>query len=1134
DHQDYPLALLDPELLRLTGVNFVLHGGRNIEARLGPLEAEPFDLEWHATTFDLDVQMIESAEALWGSILFRPEVFEPASMRRMSGHFRQLLEAAVAEPLQPIARLPLISAGEQKALAAWNATTRVWPDQATLPDLFERQAAQQPDRVAAYCGSQNITYAALDQRANQVAQYLRAQGVELESLVGIHMPRSLDLLAAVLGVLKAGAAYVPIDPAYPPERQRFLLDDCRPLLVLDNLEAVRDFPCTPVGRQLAAGNLAYVIYTSGSSGTPKGVMATHAGAVNRCRWMWEAYPFEPGENSCQRTSLSFVDSVWEIFGPLLAGVPITIEPDETVKDTSRFAATLETSQVTRITVVPSLLRALLEFPLPQRLKYWIVSGEALTIDLARRFRAQLPHAVLLNLYGCSEASGDSTCWQVPREFETATIGHPIANTQVYILDRSGNELPAGLPGEIAIGGRGLARGYINQGCINPTSVQEEKFGAFLAGSTERLYRSGDLGRWLEDGTIEYLGRADNQVKIRGARVELGEVEAALASDDAVAQAAVRAWIDPRGETRLVACVVFRPGARADFSALRNRLSTRLADYMIPAHHVALDSLPLLPNGKVDRAALPEPELVAPGGAEPRTPVQELLAGIWSTVLHIERVGIQDDFFDLGGHSLLAAQVIARVREVFQKDLPLRLLFENTTVERLAAAIEQAAAPNASAPRLFAAPVAAQVPLSFGQQRLWFLEQVGASLGAYNIAAAVRLEGPLRVDSVRAALNEIARRHRVLRTRVVQVDGELAGVVDEVQNVPFAVEETTEPELYSRTLKEAARPFDLGCAPLLRGRLLRVSQTKHVLVTTVHHIAADGWSMGLVAREFGEFYCGRPLPELPVQYSDYAQWQRTHLAGEVLEAGLSYWRKHLEAARNLLIGKASRPAKPSGYGARVVHTMPPETSAALKALARRENATLFITLLGAYYVLLAAYSGDQDIVVGCPYANRTHVEVEGLIGFFANTVLLRANISGAVSFEDVLMRARETSLGAYTHQDVPLEKIIEDLRPRRQGARYPLFNAALALQNAPFQPVKLPDLKVTSYPLHTGTAKVDVWLDVLDVPEGLICSLEYSVDCFDESAAARLLRNFAAVLTTVADDPSVALSSLLALIKPAAS
>ncbi len=659
EHQDYPPALVNPDLPQFIRTMFVLQGGAKPRTRLGTLAVENFEIERRITTFDLDIQMIESAGALWGSLAFSLDLFDEPGITRMAGHLRALLESGVADAGQPVGRMAMLTAAEQHKLAAWNSTARQWPDAATLPDLFERQVARAPDALAARCGSEHITYAELDRRANQVAQYLLAAGVGEETPVGIRMPRSLDMLAALVGVLKAGAAYVPLDPSYPPERLRYMLRDCGAAVVLETPGVARNCPAAAPPRRLTAGNIAYIVYTSGSTGAPKGVMGTHGGAVNRIRWMWEAYPFATQESCCQRTSLSWVDSVWEIFGPLLAGVPLVIMPDELVQDTGRFAKALEAGAVTRISVVPSLLRVLLDHPLPGRLKYWITSGEPLPPDLARRFHERLPEGVLLNLYGCTEASGDSCCAEVPHGAAKISVGRPIANTRIHILDRHGNHVPEGVPGEIAIGGQGLARGYWGR-------EAPEKFGAFLAGSAERLYQTGDLGRWLPNGSIECLGRGDGQVKIRGSRVEIGEVEAALAAAETVEQAAVYARKDS-AETRLVACVVFRPGERGNVRELRAKLAARLPGYMVPAH--TLHALPLLPNGKVNRAALPAPEPVSAASAKPRTPVEELLAGIWAAVLRLDHVGMDDDFFDLGGHSLAAAQVISRLRAVFQKDLP---------------------------------------------------------------------------------------------------------------------------------------------------------------------------------------------------------------------------------------------------------------------------------------------------------------------------------------------------------------------------------------------------------------------------------------------------------------------------------
>ena len=688
EYQDYPLTVLAPELRQLTGVGFILHGGRKIGNRLGPIELEPFDLEWQATTSDLDVQMIESAGVLWGSLVFRPDVFEEADMRRLSGHFRQLLKAAVAEPLRPIARLPLLSPEERRVLAAWNATTRVLPDNATLPDLFERQAVQKGDAIAAYCGGQHITYAQLDQRANQVAHYLRDQGAGHETIVGIHMTRSLDLLAAVLGVLKAGAAYLPVDPAYPPVRQGFLLEDSRAAIVLDDLEASRGFPCEPVPRELTGENLAYVIYTSGSTGQPKGVQVPHRALVNALQSLRQEPGFTNQDVLLAVTSISFDIAAVELFLPLIAGGRVWIAPQSVSADGETLGKALAESSASVMQATPATWRMLIDsgWQGTPGLKAWC-GGESLPRDLANQLLDRC--ACLWNLYGPTEATIWSTISSVKRGEGVVPIGRPIANTELYVLDSHGQPLPVNVPGELYIGGAGLANGYLN----HPELTEK----SFLAspipeGSSGRLYKTGDLVRYLPDGNLVFLRREDNQIKLRGYRIELGEVESKLTEHPSVRAAVAMVREDAEGDPKLVAYLLASHDQRPDPDTLRVFLKERLPSHMLPSAFVVLNSFPLTENGKIDRKNLPSPDhlkMTPDADSEGEWDKKaKQLARIWEDVLGVQSVGLHDDFFALGGHSLLAIRLISKINSTFRVRLPLAFLFEAPTVAQLAESLRR--------------------------------------------------------------------------------------------------------------------------------------------------------------------------------------------------------------------------------------------------------------------------------------------------------------------------------------------------------------------------------------------------------------------------------------------------------------
>ncbi|HVS00465.1 MAG TPA: amino acid adenylation domain-containing protein, partial [Thermoanaerobaculia bacterium] len=882
-----------------------------------------------------------------------------------------------------------------------------------------------------------------------------------------------------------------------------------PVVWLDQEAAALE---TESGERLPDGcagvlQLAYMIYTSGSTGRPKGAMVSHRSICNRLFWMQSAYRLAAADTVLQKTPLSFDVSVWELFWPLLTGARLVVARPGGHRDGAYLVDLIARERVTILHFVPSMLQAFLEEPNLARcrsLRKVVVSGEALGTHLAERFFAQLP-VDLENLYGPTEAAVDVTVWGCRPGFVRVPvpIGRPIANTAIHVLDPGGRTLPVGVSGELYIGGINVGRGYLARPDLTAEKFVPDPFGE----PGTRLYRTGDLARFAADGVVEFLGRLDSQVKIRGFRIELGDVEATLSALPGVLEAVVLAREDAPGDRRLVAYVT----GDVTPDALRRSLRERLPQYMVPAAFVTLAALPLTPNGKVDRKALPAPEWQNAGESylAPRTPVEEVLAGIWAEVLGLEQVGAADHFFDLGGHSLLATQVISRLRGAFGIEIPLRDLFEAPALAALAARVEAAryaVTGRPTAPPLVPVRRHEDIPLSFAQQRLWFIDQLEPGTPLYNIPVALRVEGPLDSGVLALCLGEIVRRHEALRTVFAAPQGSPVQVIRAPFPFELAMVDLSElPESRRETLasalagEEASRPFDLARGPLLRGLLLRLGGDDHVAALTMHHIVSDGWSMGILVREVTALYAafteGRPspLPELPVQYADFAAWQRSWLHGEALESEIAFWRRQLAGLppRLELPTDRPRPAAQSFRGAsRPVH-LPAELTRQAQILGRREGATLFMVLLAAFQALLARYSGQQDLAVGTPGAGRSRVEIEGLIGFFVNTLVLRGDLSGEPSFRGLLGRVRETTLAAHTHQDVPFERLVQELSPERNPAHTPLFQAMLVLQNAPAERLAIRDLRLRPVDVATATAKFDLTLSLVEQDGELRGAVEYA-------------------------------------------
>ncbi|WP_370584602.1 non-ribosomal peptide synthetase [Burkholderia pseudomallei] len=1048
-----------------------------------------------------------------------------------------------------LAELDVLPADEHRCVvSACNDTDAELPGVDFVDRRFEAQAARTPEAIAVACGAHALSYAALNRRANRLAHYLRAHGAGPERVVALALERSVDMMVGLLGILKSGSAYLPLDPAYPAERLAYIVDDARPALLLTEaarrddwrdagvpvvlldadgpaIDACPDHNPDDAGWDARTlSSLAYVIYTSGSTGRPKGVMIEHRNLANLLGAMGEQPGIGAHDVLLAVTSLSFDIAALELFLPLLHGARAVIAARDDAADPARLAHLIESSGASLMQATPSTWRMLAQhgWPRSARPLTLLCGGEALPPALAERLLAHVP--AIWNLYGPTE----TTVWSTVRRVTTPVvdIGGPIANTQVYVLDERLRPAPIGVAGELYIGGAGVARGYLNR-----PELTRERFvdDPFRRGG--RLYRTGDLARRRADGNLEYLGRNDFQVKIRGFRIELGEIEAQLAKAHGVRGVALAARDTPTADKRLVAYYV----GDASAAALREHAAARLPAYMVPAAYVRLAAWPLTPNGKLDRAALPAPDDEAYARAEYEAPRGEhecKLAAIWRAVLQVERIGRHDDFFELGGHSLLAVRAITAMRDAFGSDTSLRDLFARPVLKDLAEHASTAArARDAAIPKVARGEPA---PMSFAQQRLWFLARMGGLGDAYHMPIAVRLRGALDVDALQRALSRIVSRHDALRTtfalegeqpvqRVHADDG--AGLrlrIDDLRGCADAGARR------ARILAgQASEPFDLARGPLVRGALVREADDVHTLCVTIHHIVSDGWSIDVFCRELSELYRafagGRPdpLPPLPVQYADYAAWQQRGIGGAALHAQAEYWRDALAGAPTLLELPTDRPRppQPDYAGATVGLALDAPLTAGLRALARRHGATLFMTVFAAWSVLLSRLSRQTDVVIGTPSANRGHAQIEGLIGFFVNTIALRVDLDGAPTVAELLARVKARTLAAQQHQDIPFEHVVERVQPARSLSHSPVFQAMFAWQHASRGEMRLEGLRAEPLDDAARTiAKFDLTLSLRESGDAIDGGLEYASALFERATIERFAGYLRRLLEgMVADD-----------------
>ncbi|GCE09110.1 hypothetical protein KDAU_64390 [Dictyobacter aurantiacus] len=1162
-HQDVPfeqvVQALQPERTLshspIFQVMFSLQNTPALTLSFPALTCEIQPLVSRVAQFDLTMDLVEIEGRIEGEIEYNTDLFREETIARLVTHYLHLLAQLVDDPTQAVFRVSLLTAQErQLQLVTWNQTAAPFPQDRCLHELFEEQVQKSPQAPAVLFEDTQLSYEELNARANQLAHVLQGYGVTPDTLVGLCVERSLEMVVGMLGILKAGGAYVPLDPDYPAERLRYMLtntgvnvlltqahlQDRLPMhqarvLCLDaDWSQIAQAPSTNLSTSgVHPAHLAYVIYTSGSTGLPKGVMVPHHGVMNVALAQTIQFGLQVGDRVLQAASISFDAATSEMLLAWGAGATLCLVSREVLLSGPGFQQYLQQTAISMVILTPSLLSTLTVEALPA-LHTIAVAGEACSSELVERWAAGRR---FFNLYGPTEASIWSTVMRCEVGEGKPLIGRPIINTQVYILDQRMQPVPVGIPGELYIGGVGVTRGYLQRPDITADRFVPHPF------SNEpgvRLYRTGDVVKYRATGEIEYIGRVDHQVKIRGQRVELGEIEAVLRLHPAIQECVVLLREDIPGEKHLVAYVIFIPTQERTQLDLRNYLSTKLASYMLPTFFVTLPTLPLTSNGKINRQELPPPEITARNAADilhtPFTPTEELLITIWQSTLKHEHINTTDNFFEIGGHSLLATHLVAQIRQTFHVEIPLRLVFNAPVLAELAHHLDEKmrltfdSLPTIQARKEQEPPP----PLSFGQERLWFLDHLDEKNIAYHMPLGIRLQGALDLVALEHSLTELVARHAILRTTLRMQDGQPVQFISPQQPVSLRIQDLTtivdalrEEHAHAFLTQEIEQPFNLAQGPLLRHLLLRLSPQEHILVFTWHHSISDGWSREVFLRElstlYTAFHAGLPSPLSPVtlHYADYAVWQRQQTTEFAQQ--LTYWKEQLAGAPALLDLPTDfpRPSQQTFVGTRYPFTISTDQVQKVRTLSHREHVTTYMILLAVYQVLLARYSGQTDLVVGTPIAGRTRVELEEMLGFLVNTLALRVSLAANPSFAHLLQQVREVALQAYAHQDVPFEQVVQALQPERTLSHSPIFQVMFSLQNTPALTLSFPALTCEIQPLVSRVAQFDLTMDLVEIEGRIEGEIEYNTDLFREETIARLVTHYLHLLAQLVDDPTQA-------------
>ncbi|MEW9712961.1 amino acid adenylation domain-containing protein [Paenibacillus sp. SI92] len=1164
EHQDYPFEELierldikrDLSRNPLFDTMFVMQHTPRQEQDYAGLQIEPYPSGHTAAQFDLTLEALDMENVVACSFQFADSLYKRETIERMVEHFLQIIDLVLKNQHTKLADLEIITA-QQKAqiLHDFNDTEKDYPCEKTIYGLFEEQAERTPDRVAVRFEDEQLTYRELNEQANRMARTLRAEGVLSDDKVGIMVERSLEMIVGIYAILKAGGAYVPIDPEYPEERISFILEDSGAKLLLtqrhlnDRLPTELSIKVIDLNDaalyaedssnlQPLAGprNVAYVIYTSGSTGKPKGVMIEHHSVINRILWMHERYPIGETDVILQKTAFTFDVSVWELFWWAMVGSSVCMLAVGGEKSPERILATIERSGVTTMHFVPAMLHAFLDYAEQQpssklaeqlgSLRQVFASGEALPPQHVARFQqavAAINRARLINLYGPTEATVDVSYFDCEPDavYPIIPIGKPIHNTRLYIVKEGTQQLqPIGVAGELCIAGVGVARGYLNR-----PELTAEKFTDDPFADGQRMYRTGDLARWLPDGNIEYLGRIDHQVKIRGYRIELGEVESQLLNVEAMLEAVVVAREDENGQKLLCAYYV----AEIDLTVgeLRSRLSETLPSYMVPTYLVQVERMPLSPNGKIDRKALPAPEGSVQASEEyaaPRTRTEIQLARLWQEVLRLPRVGVTDNFFDIGGHSLRATTLAAKIYKEMNINVPLRDIFLSPTIEQLAKVIA-GLQPSPYAAITKAARMAVY-PVSSAQKRLYILSHLAGGELSYNMPTILTVKGPLNKERLEQALQQLIERHETLRTGFETVDGEVVQRIYPNTELVMEFVQATEEES-QRHIHSFVRPFALQYAPLLRVRLIELELDRHMLLYDMHHIISDGVSAEIIVHELAQLYAGQSLPELQLQYKDYAVWQRQAMQSERYRQQELIWLNDFAGELPVLDFPIAypRPAQRSFEGALLEFAVEDEVTERLRKLTSDTGSTLYMLLMAAYTVLLSKYSGSEDVIVGTPVAGRLSADLEPIVGMFVNTLALRNYPAKDKAFLDYILEVKERTLVAFDHQEYPLEELLERLNIQRDPGRNPLFDTMFVMNNTEKQQSVVDSLSFESYVQEHNVAKFDLTL-TMSMDEGkLRGSFEYCTKLFNKYAMDRLIKDFLTLLAEIGRDPARKISEI---------
>lgn len=1123
---------------------FVWQGEAGTLPGADELQLEVLDVDTGVARVELTWILSKANGELRGLVEYNRDLFFPDTITRMMGHFENLLTRALAEPTLPLHALSILGETETTTLEHWSqAPVRPLPS-LTIAEQFEQKVLQQPDAVAVITDKERLTYQELNCRANRLAQYLRNEGIDREKVVGIALPRTVDMVISLLATMKAGGVYLPLDPDYPAERLGYMVEMASPVLLLTTSDSVTKFPITNISHlaldtlelsgiddsnlaiQGSPDQLAYIMFTSGSTGQPKGIAIPQKGILRLVQEQ-QAYGFQQ-ETWLSLAPLGFDASTLELWGPLLGGGQVALYPNE-LPSPEGIAAAIERFGITSMWLTAGLFHQMVEHHVMglAPLRHLIAGGDVLSVAAVQKVRSALPHLQLVNGYGPTENTTFTSCYSISENalfHHSIPIGYPIDYTSILILDSHLCRVPIGVVGDLYTGGDGLARGYLHRPGLTAERFIPHPF-SNVPGA--RVYHTGDRARYLPDGAIEFLGRNDHQVKVRGYRIELGEIEMILGTHPAVENAVTTVRVAPSGDQVLAAYVV----GDVTPAEIRVFLQESLPDYMVPTLIVPVKTLPLTTNGKVDRRALPKPafDRSETTTTPPATAIEQQMAAVWEDLLGVPIVR-ESHFFHVGGHSLMATRIVARVRELFNITLPLKTLFEHPILAEWAMAVERVgqgeSSDNTHLTILQHHNDVSPLPLSFAQERLWFLDQLTPGDAALNIPVALNLYGPLDIERLAEALAQIVMRHATLRTTFGVVNGQPVQVIHNTLTIPL--EKAQESEDGVIAFIEA--PFDLARGPLVRWQVSQVAEHHHRFVVVFHHSISDGWSVGKFLRELERGYQGLPLPLLPIQYGDYARWQREWLTSSVATQELDYWRSQLTPLPPVLDLPTDypRPALLSTRGAEQVAWVSEALAHGLRRLAQAENTTLFMLLCAAFKVLLARLSGQRDITVGTPIAGRTQSEIEPLLGIFLNTLVLRSDLSQTATFRSLLAHIRTISLNGYDHQQIPFEKLLEAFVPERSLSHAPLFQAFFNMLTLEEGLLTLPGITSERYPLHDQHSKFDLTLYAQERDGKIRLTFVYSTDLFGSERIAAMATQYITLLEqiVVAPDQTWATYSLL--------